>query len=281
MKVALYHYRNKILARRYNTEKVNKAANEARRNDATLMCISPLMSVTDLIGIYQLNRIKAIVRNYAGRIPSSSIEPLIKVAEEHSLYIIVGGILERAGPKLFMSSLLITPDGRIKGKTRKITVSKEESALGLSPGRIQTINFIIHKYNLGVLIDTDMLAPEYARLQKATGANLFVAFFKRRLKKGNAQMIIRSLAMARALETSSTILLCGGIVEHHGEILYAVPSMIVTPNGIRDEVSYDEKVLYCNLSELDNNYDVLNLSSISYSVLSDTYRELSKIFKYK
>lgn len=282
MKVAIYHYRNKVLSRRYNSEKVNRAADEARRKDAFLLCISPLMNISDLIGIYQLNRIKAIIRSYAGRIPSSAIEPIIKVAEEHSLYIMVGGVLERAGPKLFMTSLLITPDGRIKSKMRKITISREELSLGLSPGKIYVSKIIVRKYNLGVLVDTDLFAPEYARLQKILGAQFFIAFFKRRLRKGNIRTIVKSLALARALETSTPILLCGGIVEHHGEILYSAPSMIVTPNGVENEVVNEEKLLYWDLAELNNNnLNTLRLCSISYSSLSDACKELSKLLKYR
>ena len=282
MKVAIYHYRNKILSRRYNSEKVNRAADEARRKDAMLMCISPLMNISDLIGIYQVNRIKAIIRSYAGRIPSSAIEPIIKIAEEHSLYIMVGGILERAGPKLFMTSLLVTPDGRIKGKIRKITISREELSLGLSPGKIFTNKIIVRKYNLGVLVDTDLFAPEYARLQKILGAQFFVAFFKRRLRKGNIRTIVKSLALARAIETSSPVLLCGGIVEHHGEILYSAPSMIVTPNGVEYEAVNEEKVLFWDLSELNNNdFSTLNPCTVSYRSLSDACKELSKLLKYR
>ena len=280
MKIAVYHYRNKVLARRYNTEKVNNAADEARRRDAVLLCISPLMNISDLIGIYQLNRIKAIVRSYAGRIPSNAIESLVKIAEEHAIYIMVGGILERAGPKLFMTSLLITPDGRIKGKVRKVTISKEEAALGLSPGRVQNSDLTVQKHGVGVLMDTDLLAPEYAKLQKAWGAEFFVAFFKRRLRRGDSHLLVRSLALARAIETSSPVILCGGIVEHHGEIFYTTPSLIVSPTGIKKEAINEEKIIYWDLNDLYSDVDVVNLSSVSNNVLAEAYRELAKIMKY-
>jgi len=194
----------------------------------------------------------------------------------------VGGILERAGPKLFMTSLLVTPDGRIKGKIRKITISKEELSLGLSPGKIFTSKIIVRKYNLGVLVDTDLFAPEYARLQKILGAQFFIAFFKRRLRKGNIRTIVKSLALARAIETSSPVLLCGGIVEHHGEILYSTPSMIVTPNGVEHEAVNEEKILFWDLSELNNNdFSALNPCTVSYRSLSDACKELSKLLKYR
>jgi len=274
LKIAVAHMKTRMLSRRFNNEKMSIAVSEAKRKRASLLIVSPLLSVEDIVDYYPQTRLKAVLKSYAERMPTPALDNIITKAIEENLYISIGGLLERAGPKLFMIGLVVTPNGRIEAKYRKIMISLKEAGVGISPGRsiaLARINGI----KVGLLLDDDIVAPELSRHLKLMGAKMIIYMLR---KKNFNSMVLRSLAIARAVETELPVVVCGSIVEWHGEVLYSVPSMIIDHNGqILCEAHSEERVIVGSVRVPSR--DNMRYATSSYKILSETCRELSKSYK--
>lgn len=273
LRVAIAHMKTRMLSRRFNNEKMSNMVSEAKREKATLLIVSPLISVEDIVDYYPQSRLKAVLKSYAERMPAPALDNIIVKAIEENLYISVGGLLERAGPKLFMIGVIITPNGRIEAKYRKIMISQKEANVGISPGRTVTLAKV-NGVNVGILLDDDIFAPELSRRLKLKGAKMIIYMFRKNLRRE----ILKSLAIARAVETELPVVVCGGIVEWRGEIQYTVPSMIVNCDGqVLTEIESKEGVIADTVKiPIGNN---VKYATPSFRILSETCRELSKDYK--
>jgi predicted amidohydrolase len=139
-----------------------------------------------------------------------------------------GSIVERDGDRLFNTSLLFGPDGRLLGTYRKVHLfgygSREVSLLtaGSAVGAVSTA--------LGTLaLSTcyDLRFPELYRLQVDGGAELFLvaaAWPAARLE--HWQLLLR----ARALENQSFLAACGA-AGRQGDVVLSGRSAVVDPSG--------------------------------------------------
>ena len=108
--------------------------------------------------------------NVAESIPGPSTEYFGALARKHNLYI-VAGLIEREAHLVYNVAVLLTPEGKIGGKYRKVTLPDGEVAAGLTPGREYPV-FQTRFGTLGMMICYDGFFPEVARELTKRGAEV-------------------------------------------------------------------------------------------------------------
>jgi len=272
MKIGIYHLKTKMFLRRYRLDKLREIASKARRKDVDILCLSPLINVEDLVENYSDVRLKSVIRSYAEKIPSTITDPILDVAEENGLYVVAGGFLERAGPKLFISSIVASPLGKIITKYRKIAITSMERSAGISPGK-RICTFKVKKVKFGILLDHDLLVPELSRALKTQSSNVVLVFVKKKPRLKHENEMFKAALMVRSYETNMIFTLCGSTVERYGSIIYEVPSMIATPNnGIELVKGGEEELMVKELEDL-----LSSDSQVNYEVPQTTLNILYKM----
>jgi predicted amidohydrolase len=106
----------------------------------------------------------------AEKIPGPSTEYFGELAKKHKLHI-VAGLVERDRHQLFNVAVLITPDGSLAGKYRKVCLPDGEYDKGLSPGSEYPV-FDTRLGRIGLMICYDGFFPEVARELSNRGAEI-------------------------------------------------------------------------------------------------------------
>jgi predicted amidohydrolase len=103
-------------------------------------------------------------------IPGPSTNYFAQLAKQHNLYI-VAGLLERDGHLFYNAAVLLSPEGKLAGKYRKVTLPRGEIEGGLAPGNEYPI-FDTRFGKLGMMICYDGFFPEVARELTNRGAEV-------------------------------------------------------------------------------------------------------------
>jgi predicted amidohydrolase len=103
-------------------------------------------------------------------IPGPSTDYFGELARKHNLYI-VAGLIEREAHLAYNVAVLITPEGKVGGKYRKVTLPDGEVEAGLTPGREYPV-FKTRFGMLGMMICYDGFFPEVARELTKRGAEV-------------------------------------------------------------------------------------------------------------
>jgi predicted amidohydrolase len=103
-------------------------------------------------------------------VPGPSTEFFGALARKHNLYI-VAGIFERDGPLVYNVAVLLTPEGKLGGKYRKVTLPDSEVEAGVAPGNEYPV-FRTRFGVLGMMICYDGFFPEVARELTKKGAEV-------------------------------------------------------------------------------------------------------------
>jgi predicted amidohydrolase len=106
----------------------------------------------------------------AETIPGPSTEYFGELARKHNLYI-VAGLVEREAHLVYNVAVLITPEGKVGGKYRKVTLPDGEVEAGLTPGRDYPV-FRTRFGVLGMMVCYDGFFPEVARELTKRGAEV-------------------------------------------------------------------------------------------------------------
>jgi predicted amidohydrolase len=106
----------------------------------------------------------------AESIPGPSTEYFGELSRKHNLYI-VAGLVEREGHLIYNTAVLLTPEGKLGGKYRKVTLPDGEVAAGITPGRDYPV-FQTRFGVLGMMICYDGFFPEVARELTKRGAEV-------------------------------------------------------------------------------------------------------------
>ena len=122
-------------------------------------------------------------------IPGPSTEYFGALSKKHNLYL-VAGLLERSGPAVYNTAVLMAPDGSLQGKYRKVCLPREEIEGGVTPGKDYPV-FQTRFGKLGMMICWDVHFPEVARNLSVHGAEVIAM----PIWGGNP-----ALAAARAIE---------------------------------------------------------------------------------
>ncbi|BEP18463.1 carbon-nitrogen hydrolase family protein [Pyrofollis japonicus] len=230
--VALIHMRLKPLAKKSNLEKARKLVRDAALKGANLAVLPSFVNTGPFFLYYPRTRNQSIARNQAERIPGSTYEYLSMMAIENGIYIVAGPIVERAGPKMFLTTLIIMPNGALLAKYRKIAPNIVDEDIGISPGR-EIVVFNDAGRAMGLLAEDDIYYPEIARALLLSGATAMIAT----LRPGEDVNKVKLSLLARSIENRVPILAVGGAFETVENVI-DIPTMVIDPqNGIVEEIN--------------------------------------------
>lgn len=230
--VALIHMRLKPLAKKSNLEKARKLVREAALKGASIAVLPSFVNTGPFFLYYPRTRNKSIARNQAERVPGNTFEYLSMMAIENGIYLIAGPIVERAGPKMFLTTLVIMPNGALLTKYRKISCNTVDEDLGISPGR-EVVVFNEVGRAMGIMSEDDIYYPEIARALLLGGATALVTT----LRPGEDVNKVKLTLLARSMENKVPILAVGGAFETVENVI-DIPTMVIDPqNGIVEEIN--------------------------------------------
>jgi predicted amidohydrolase len=131
-------------------------------------------------------------------IPGPATEFLGQCAARNKAWV-VAGVYEREGKSVYNTSVLLSRDGKLAGKYRKVCLPREEIDDGITPGRDYPV-FDTDFGRIGMMICWDISYPEVARELSARGAEMiFMPIWG-----GN-----ETLAKARAIENQIYLISSG------------------------------------------------------------------------
>ncbi|KSW12500.1 amidohydrolase [Pyrodictium occultum] len=270
--VALVHMRLKPLAKKSNLEKARKLVKEAALKGARLVVLPGFVNVGPFFLHYPRTRNRAVTRNQAERIPGNTFEYLSMVALENGVYLVAGPIIERAGPKIFLTTVVIAPNGTLLAKYRKIASNGLDEELGISPGRSLVVVDEVGR-SIGLLAEDDIYYPEVARSLLLEGATVFIAS----LRPGEDEHRVKLSLLARSVENNVPILAVGSVFETVDKIV-EMPTMVVEPqSGIVEEINEpkDTFLLVEVMEQPSNIRDIID-TSLRAKALSSIYCKAAK-----
>jgi len=225
------------MSRKHNIEKAKKLIKTAKERGAKLIILPSLFPVGNTFEIYNNEKkMRSVVKNLAEKIPGNSTDILVKLAMEGEIHLIAGPLLEQAGPKIFLTTLVISPDGEIIGKYRKIMMSEKDVKLGISGGKEPIYVVLDKKY--GVLSEDDLFSPEISRILALGGSQLIIGTTRPVNKK---QDLIKYVTITRSVENGISYLINGEMIENEdGEIVGYTPTFIATPDSLVYKEAEDE-----------------------------------------
>jgi predicted amidohydrolase len=103
-------------------------------------------------------------------IPGPSTDYFSELAAKHHLYI-VAGLVEREKHLIYNVAVLLSPDGKVAGKYRKVCLPRDEVAAGIAPGHDYPV-FETRFGKLGLMVCYDGFFPEVARELSNRGAEV-------------------------------------------------------------------------------------------------------------
>ncbi len=264
IRLAIVHMRLRLGYRRVNMRKLNKAFMEARDvKGAEIILVPAYPLLGPVIGYYPEQKARHYMKSYAERLggpkESHTISVLSKLAGSYGVEVIGGPLIERAGPRLYLTAFHIDNNGFLKGKYRKVMVTKAEKDMGISSGKMATVFQAESGLKIGVFMDEDLFSPEVFRYIQFEDPMIIVGtmlpydsdYIKSEMLKGFESIktmnldAVKSLLWSRALESGLPIVLIGGAVESptFGVDVAFMPSIVTDPEiGITDRLvkGYDD-----------------------------------------
>ncbi len=237
MLISLTYLKLKEMSRKHNIEKAKKLIKTAKERGAKLIVLPSLFPVGNTFELYNNEKkMRSVVKNLAEKIPGNSTDILVKLAMEGEIHLIAGPLLEQAGPKIFLTTLVISPDGEIIGKYRKIMMSEKDVKLGISGGKEPIYVVLDKKY--GVVSEDDLFSPEISRILALGGSQLIIGTTRPANKK---QDLIKYVAITRSVENGVSYLINGEMIENEdGEVVGYTPTFIATPESLVYKEAEDE-----------------------------------------
>jgi agmatine deiminase len=154
-----------------NLRKAVEMAGRAARKGAQVVCLPELFTAPYFA---QDARARQEAAAYAEEIPGETTRALSEAARENGIFLIGGSIYEKAGGKLYNTSALFGPDGKMLGKYRKVHIPHDEcffEADYFEPGDLGFRVFDAGKLKVAPLICYDQWFPEAARSVALMGAD--------------------------------------------------------------------------------------------------------------
>lgn len=170
------------------------------------------------------------VRQVAETIPGKSTDRLCDAAAKYGMWVCSGSMVERRGDRLYNTSVLISPSGKIEMKYEKTHpwCAPCGSENMITPGSEFPVCEVPGIGKVGIMICYDGFFPEVARSLAFNGADLILwpTMSFHPLLEGT-----RVMAQARAIENGCYVMAVMGTGQHVGLGLIG-HSMIVTPDGV-------------------------------------------------
>ncbi len=233
MRIAIAHSVLKIAAKKHNIDRIRRIVREARMKGAKAIILPSMINYGPFVSFMSPVQAKNTIKNHAERIPmGSTINTLTHLASSHGLFILTGPMIERAGPRVFLTSVAISPTGIVISKYRKIVLDPGDKNLGISAGK--SFMIVNLKEKIGIMSENDIFYPEIARGLLLNGATVFTAFLRVEPAFDDR---VRKVLEARSIENNVPIIAIGGVAKGHEQILGETPSLIIDPvEGILEEI---------------------------------------------
>src|SRR5258706_5234556 len=144
-----------------NLEQFAKLIDEAGAQKADIICLPEGTTVCGTgLSYFQVSQ----------PIPGPATEFLGQCAARNKAWV-VAGLYEREGKSIYNTSVLMSRDGKLAGKYRKVCLPREEIDDGITPGREYPV-FDTDFGRIGMMICWDISYPEVARELSARGAEM-------------------------------------------------------------------------------------------------------------
>ncbi|MCE4611716.1 MAG: carbon-nitrogen hydrolase family protein [Desulfurococcales archaeon] len=235
MRIIVLHARVKMGAKRSNIRRlgmlIERVMNEVP--GPVDMIVLPSYPFTGpIIGYYNKTKVQTKLREFAEKVterPGSvgpSVNFMSKWSWEYGVYLMGGPIIERAGPRLYLTTVITSPEGGVWGKYRKVHLTRDEVEAGISYGREPGVFKLKGNMSVGVFIDEDLALPELFRAMQIYDVNVIVGG----MMPYNSEVlgriveydggiitmdtnIINNFLIARSREVGVPIILVGGILD--------------------------------------------------------------------
>jgi len=163
------------------------------------------------------------------RIDGETASRMAAKAREHSFYLHMGSMVEREGDKLYNTSLLFDPQGKVAARYRKIHLygygSKESQILSRG-NKVVVVHTRLAK--IGLCTCYDLRFPELFRAMLDQGAELFLVASGWPYPRLEHWLMFNRI---RAIENSAFLASSNGVGVNRG-VRFCGHSMIVDPWGV-------------------------------------------------
>jgi predicted amidohydrolase len=162
--LATIHYRPQNSgSSRENLEHFSRFITMAAENQADIVCLPEAITLVGTGKTYI---------EVSEPVPGPSTEFLGNLARQHRMYI-VAGLLEKSGPVVYNTAVLIDREGKLAGRYRKVALPREEIEGGVTPGDSYPV-FDTDFGRIGMMICWDLEFPEVARQLAIQGAEVIL-----------------------------------------------------------------------------------------------------------
>jgi len=218
-------------------EKLIASVKKSILRGATLVCLPELFSTG-----YKLE--ENLVR-IAESIPGRTTSRLSEIARNYGIYI-VGGLPEKSSTSdtIYNATVIISPEGELLGKYRKIQLAGELDRRAFAPGRKMSF-FDTPFGRVGVLICYDQVFPELTRCLALANCDIIAHSSAWYMQKGEERWIAggkqyTSFLIARAME-NTVFWVSADRIGVEDELKYVGHSCIVAPWGKTLSILEDEE----------------------------------------
>lgn len=242
IRIGVIHEKMKFDARRSNSKKLNEHIKRLVEEHDVNVIVLPPYSFYGPLPLYGEAKAKRVAWSNAERISVGSsrfkqgniTSLLTKWSFEYNVYLIGGPILERAGPRIYLTAVVTSPRGTVIGKYRKVNLNSAEEEIGISSGRSAGIvRLDTHDLVIGLFLDEDITMPELFKLARLSEANIIIGMMMPHgfsslptVRDNNNVLCYRrdvlfSLATTRSIETGLPVVVAGGAIEieNEGELI--------------------------------------------------------------
>ena len=193
----------------------------------------------------------------AETIPGESTVPFMVYARAHKVFILVGSLYEKikGTKKIYNTSVLITDQGRVAAKYRKIHLfdarlgkkSIQESEYLLAGESTKTVT--IKDFKVGLSVCYDLRFPELYGRYKKEGVNIITV--PSSFTKPTGQAHFETLLRARAIENLAFVLAPNQFGKTKNGVVTYGNSMVVDPWGkiIARASGHREEIIYASLDK--------------------------------
>ncbi|GBF08936.1 hypothetical protein apy_06610 [Aeropyrum pernix] len=275
MRIAILHSRVKLAAKRSNARRHSILIDKVVSTRTVDLIVLPAYPFTGpLIGYYPPSKARLKLRELAEKISEKnvpagpSVSFMSRWSQEYGVYILGGPIIERAGPRIYVTTVLTSPDGSIAGKYRKVSLTEEERDMGISPGKepgIFKLKVNGSDVSLGVFSDEDLATPEIFRHLQLGGSKMIIgtifpynsSFLGGIIDdEGLVTMdhtVVKTFLEVRSRETGVPIILVGSIIDSGVETIAYMSTIPVEPDeGVIEDKMFgpdDESPIFIDLNE--------------------------------